>query len=54
MPDNEDKAGITRAAYALHPVQAAGTDPVLKTAAHDAATGTFTVPARTVAVFQAR
>ncbi|NUS15029.1 MAG: pullulanase-type alpha-1,6-glucosidase [Streptomyces sp.] len=39
--------------YALHPVQAAGADPVVKTAAYAAATGTFTVPARTVAVFRA-
>ncbi|MBY8876459.1 pullulanase-type alpha-1,6-glucosidase [Actinacidiphila acidipaludis] len=37
--------------YALHPVQAAGADPVVKTAAYTAATGTFSVPARTVAVF---
>ncbi|WP_069462424.1 pullulanase-type alpha-1,6-glucosidase [Actinacidiphila rubida] len=37
--------------YALHPVQAAGADPVVKTASYAPATGTFTVPARTVAVF---
>jgi pullulanase-type alpha-1,6-glucosidase len=37
--------------YALHPVQAAGADPVVKTSAYAAATGTFTVPGRTVAVF---
>jgi pullulanase-type alpha-1,6-glucosidase len=37
--------------YALHPVQAAGADPVVRTASYAAATGTFTVPARTVAVF---
>ncbi|MFD9123992.1 pullulanase-type alpha-1,6-glucosidase [Kitasatospora sp. NPDC059571] len=36
---------------ALHPVQAAGADPVVKQSAFDAASGTFTVPARTVAVF---
>ncbi|MEU7030327.1 pullulanase-type alpha-1,6-glucosidase [Streptomyces sp. NPDC046275] len=40
--------------YRLHPVQAAGADPVVKTAAYDEASGTFTVPARTVAVFTAR
>ncbi|MFF0554930.1 pullulanase-type alpha-1,6-glucosidase [Streptomyces sp. NPDC004266] len=39
--------------YALHPVQAGGSDPVVKSAAYDRATGTFTVPARTVAVFKA-
>ncbi|MFI1757024.1 pullulanase-type alpha-1,6-glucosidase [Streptomyces sp. NPDC020571] len=38
--------------YRLHPVQAAGADPVVKESAYTAKTGTFTVPARTVAVFQ--
>jgi hypothetical protein len=37
--------------YRLHPVQASGADPVVKTSAYAADTGTFTVPARTVAVF---
>ncbi|WP_409472518.1 pullulanase-type alpha-1,6-glucosidase [Streptomyces sp. HC307] len=37
--------------YRLHPVQATGEDPVVKDAAHTAESGTFTVPARTVAVF---
>ncbi|MFJ2391435.1 pullulanase-type alpha-1,6-glucosidase [Streptomyces sp. NPDC087843] len=37
--------------YALHPVQRAGADPVVKSAAYTKETGTFTVPARTVAVF---
>ncbi|MGV9286060.1 pullulanase-type alpha-1,6-glucosidase [Streptomyces sp. NPDC003719] len=37
--------------YRLHPVQASGADPVVKHAAYSAQTGTFTVPARTVAVF---
>jgi pullulanase-type alpha-1,6-glucosidase len=41
-------------AYALHRVQAGGGDPVVREAAYDAASGTFTVPARTVAVFVAR
>ena len=45
-------AATAGASYGLHPVQSGGTDPVVKTAAHDPATGTFTVPARTVAVFQ--
>jgi pullulanase-type alpha-1,6-glucosidase len=40
--------------YALHPVQAGGADAVVKTATYDPATGTFTVPARTVAVFVTR
>ncbi|MFD3530841.1 pullulanase-type alpha-1,6-glucosidase [Streptomyces sp. NPDC058664] len=40
-------------AYGLHPVQAAGADTVVKSASYEAASGTFTVPARTVAVFKA-
>ncbi|MFE7208855.1 pullulanase-type alpha-1,6-glucosidase [Streptomyces sp. NPDC057611] len=38
--------------YRLHPVQTAGDDPVVKTSSYERATGTFTVPARTVAVFR--
>ncbi|MEV0371596.1 pullulanase-type alpha-1,6-glucosidase [Streptomyces sp. NPDC050636] len=38
--------------YALHPVQAHGADPVTATASYTRASGTFTVPARTVAVFR--
>ncbi|MGW5604934.1 pullulanase-type alpha-1,6-glucosidase [Streptomyces sp. NPDC003753] len=37
--------------YALHPVQAAGADPTVKTASFAAKSGTFAVPGRTVAVF---
>ncbi|MFC6358894.1 pullulanase-type alpha-1,6-glucosidase [Luteococcus peritonei] len=37
--------------FELSPVQAKGVDPVVKTASHDAATGSFTVPPRTIAVF---
>ncbi|MFJ2824304.1 pullulanase-type alpha-1,6-glucosidase [Streptomyces toxytricini] len=40
--------------YRLHPVQAAGSDPVARKAAYEAETGGFTVPARTVAVFTRR
>ncbi|MFJ6776298.1 alpha-1,6-glucosidase domain-containing protein, partial [Kitasatospora sp. NPDC091257] len=36
---------------ALHPVQAGGADRVVQRSGFDAATGTFTVPGRTVAVF---
>ncbi|WP_260606848.1 pullulanase-type alpha-1,6-glucosidase [Streptomyces sp. WAC08241] len=39
--------------YRLHPVQAKGSDAVVKTAAYAKDSGTFTVPARTVAVFKA-
>ncbi len=42
---------LARTAYRLHPVQAGGTDPVVKTSSYEAGSGTFTVPARTVAVF---
>lgn len=37
--------------YRLHPVQADGADTVVKTASYAAGSGTFAVPARTVAVF---
>ncbi|MBO1334450.1 pullulanase-type alpha-1,6-glucosidase [Streptomyces sp. VRA16 Mangrove soil] len=39
------------AAYHLHPKQANGSDDVVKSASFKASSGTFTVPARTVAVF---
>ncbi|GAA2401787.1 pullulanase-type alpha-1,6-glucosidase [Streptomyces glaucosporus] len=42
------------ASHTLHPAQASGSDPVVKTAAFDADKGAFTVPPRTVAVFAAR
>lgn len=38
--------------YALHPIQAAGSDATVKGSAYDTRTGRFTVPARTVAVFK--
>ncbi|MFI6513534.1 pullulanase-type alpha-1,6-glucosidase [Streptosporangium sp. NPDC050855] len=38
----------------LHPAQRKGTDPIVKRSAYDPATGTFTVPAHTVAVFVQR
>ena len=37
--------------YELHPVQAAGGDDMVKGSTYDEATGEFTVPARSVAVF---
>ncbi|MFI1762927.1 pullulanase-type alpha-1,6-glucosidase [Streptomyces sp. NPDC020800] len=43
--------GLAGTAYRLHPVQAAGADAVVKTSSYTAGSGTFTVPARTVAVF---
>ena len=43
--------GLRGADVALHPVLTNSADPVLRTASFDAASGTFTVPARSVAVF---
>ncbi|MEU3722983.1 pullulanase-type alpha-1,6-glucosidase [Streptomyces sp. NPDC031705] len=43
---------LAGAGYALHPVQAQGADPAVKRSAYDPATGEFTAPARTVAVFK--
>ncbi|GAA2275249.1 1,4-alpha-glucan branching enzyme [Streptomyces ruber] len=42
---------LAGASYALHPVQAAGSDATVTSATYEKTTGTFTVPARTVAVF---
>lgn len=48
----EQKVGsLAGTAYALHPVQAKGADPVVKSSSYARTSGTFTVPARTVAVF---
>ncbi|QIB47237.1 pullulanase-type alpha-1,6-glucosidase [Streptomyces aureoverticillatus] len=45
-------AALEGAAYALHPVQARGADEVVKSASYARSSGTFQVPARTVAVFR--
>lgn len=42
---------LAGSAYALHPVQAKGADAVVKSSSYAKDTGSFTVPARTVAVF---
>ncbi|TWD27266.1 pullulanase-type alpha-1,6-glucosidase [Streptomyces sp. T12] len=44
-------AALAGTGHRLHPVQASGGDAVVKASSYDRATGTFTVPARTVAVF---
>ena len=44
-------AAFVGASLTLHPFQAYGVDPVVKTSSFNAATGAFTVPARTTAVF---
>ena len=46
--------GLSGQSFRLHPIQKLSSDPVVRTAAFDAATGTFTVPARTTAVFLGR
>ncbi|MFJ8582980.1 pullulanase-type alpha-1,6-glucosidase [Micromonospora sp. NPDC093277] len=43
--------GLRGADVSLHPVLRTSADPVLRTASFDPGTGTFTVPARSVAVF---
>jgi pullulanase-type alpha-1,6-glucosidase len=47
----QEIASLAGRDVALHPVQAASGDPVVRESAFDRATGTLTVPARTVAVF---
>jgi pullulanase-type alpha-1,6-glucosidase len=42
---------LARRRYALHEVQATGGDPVVRGSTYAKSTGTFTVPARTTAVF---
>ncbi|MDF3297223.1 pullulanase-type alpha-1,6-glucosidase [Streptomyces tropicalis] len=52
-PQRQDQrvADLAGTHLRLHPVQSAGADPVVRTSSYAAATGTFSVPARTVAVF---
>ncbi len=52
-PDAVDFAneGFTNLPFTLHPVQQSSVDGVVQTAVFDAATGTFTVPGWTTAVF---
>jgi Ca2+-binding RTX toxin-like protein len=44
-------SALARALFRLHPIQAASADSVVRGATFDPRTGTFTVPARTTAVF---
>ncbi|CAL9582700.1 pullulanase-type alpha-1,6-glucosidase [Streptomyces sp. enrichment culture] len=52
-PEEQEQrvAALAGTGHRLHPVQAAGGDAVVKTSSYARDTGTFTVPARTVAVF---
>ncbi|MCB8906709.1 MULTISPECIES: pullulanase-type alpha-1,6-glucosidase [unclassified Streptomyces] len=47
-------SGLAGTSYVLHPVQANGSDTVVKASSYAPGSGTFTVPARTVAVFTAK
>lgn len=53
-PDEQTQrvAGLQDTAYALHPVQAKGADAAVKSSSYERSSGTFSVPARTVAVFE--
>jgi pullulanase-type alpha-1,6-glucosidase len=53
-PTSQTVASLAHRGYTLHPIQARGGDPIVRRSAYQAASGTFTVPARTVAVFVAR
>jgi pullulanase-type alpha-1,6-glucosidase len=53
-PQRQTVATLAGTRQSLHPVQLDGTDPVVKQSVFDPATGTFTVPGRTVAVFVQR
>ncbi|MET7882959.1 pullulanase-type alpha-1,6-glucosidase [Streptomyces avermitilis] len=52
-PDRQEQtvAALAGKDYALHPVQAAGADPIVKSASYAAKSGMFAVPGRTVAIF---
>ena len=52
QPVSHPVAAAQGVTYTLDPVQAAGSDPIVKTATFASSTGTFTVPARTTAVFR--
>ncbi|MEZ3182110.1 pullulanase-type alpha-1,6-glucosidase [Streptomyces pimonensis] len=52
-PERQEQrvAALAGTGYRLHPVQEAGGDAVVRTSSYAEGSGTFTVPARTVAVF---
>ncbi|MGW7258857.1 pullulanase-type alpha-1,6-glucosidase [Streptomyces sp. NPDC054834] len=52
-PEKQEQriAALAGQHYRLHPVQASGADPIVKSSAFAAESGTFAVPGRTVAVF---
>jgi pullulanase-type alpha-1,6-glucosidase len=50
----ESVPGTAGDQFTLHEVQAGGADPIVRTATFNSTAGSFTVPARTVAVFEQR
>jgi hypothetical protein len=50
-PQTFTAPALAGARLGLHPVQQSSADPVVRTARFERGTGTFTVPARTTAVF---
>ncbi|MFI5682447.1 pullulanase-type alpha-1,6-glucosidase [Streptomyces sp. NPDC051636] len=52
-PETQEQriAALAGEHYRLHPVQASGADPIVKSASYAAESGTFAIPGRTVAVF---
>ncbi|HEX6289918.1 MAG TPA: pullulanase-type alpha-1,6-glucosidase [Herpetosiphonaceae bacterium] len=50
-PQTFTDSSLTGKRLALHPEQAVSSDPIVRTASYNQATGTFTIPARTTAVF---
>jgi hypothetical protein len=53
-PQTNGQADFAGTKARLHRVQRTGADPVVKAASFDAGTGTFSLPARTAAVFVVR
>ncbi|ALV36103.1 pullulanase-type alpha-1,6-glucosidase [Streptomyces sp. CdTB01] len=52
-PEKQEQriGSLAGTAYHLHPVQASGADPIVKSSSYERVSGTFAVPGRTVAVF---
>ncbi|MGW4801281.1 alpha-1,6-glucosidase domain-containing protein, partial [Nonomuraea sp. NPDC004297] len=51
QPQAQDVPALAGQRVELHPVQAGSDDPVVRESSFEPATGTLTVPGRTVAVF---
>jgi hypothetical protein len=53
-PTAQTVSSLAGRRYRLHPVQEHGGDPVVRGSSYAAGTGAFTVPGRTVAVFETK